>query len=86
MSAEMQLEHMQDTYSATNELIEEVFGPVCPATAQLLCDVLAPWAQAYIPSIAEILQTPILATVAAKAQALIHSSALLSRCSITRCT
>jgi hypothetical protein len=51
-------------------LINATIGPVCAASAQLLCSILAPLEQATVPSIAELLQHPLLAPLAAEAQVL----------------
>jgi hypothetical protein len=50
--------------------IYRVIAPQCPATAHLLCSVLGPLDQAAVPSIAELLQHPLLAPMVAEAQAL----------------
>jgi hypothetical protein len=49
--------------------VNEAIGPVCPSTARLFSSILGPLEQAAVPSIAELLEHPLLAPLAAEAQA-----------------
>jgi hypothetical protein len=75
MSMETQLQHSRAEYLAAfgtfnwEETIDEEIGPLCAPTARLLWRILGPRDQADVPTIREILQTPVLAPFTALARA-----------------